>query len=63
MVENTVKKTLLVDKDEWKKFEAKHPQFGAFTWFVDAALRAYNQINEVDPQELIDLAMKEITLK
>ncbi len=57
-----VKKTLLIPKEEADKFRRTHPQHGAFTWFVREALRRYNLINDVDPEELINLAVGEITL-
>ena len=60
---NLVKKTLLIPEDEYLKFRKTHPSHGSFTWFVRTALRRYNLINTTDPNELVDLAVGEITLK
>ena len=61
--EHLVKKTLLISREEYDKFRRVHPAHGSFTWFVRTALRQYNLINTTDPQELVDLAVGEITLK
>ncbi|KKL91273.1 hypothetical protein LCGC14_1896410 [marine sediment metagenome] len=58
----TVKKTLLVPREDYERFRLTHPQHGAFVWFVRTALRRYNLIHNTDPKELIDLAVGEITL-
>lgn len=58
-----VKKTLLIPEEEVKKFEAKHRGHGDFTWFVRESLRRYNELNDTNPDELITLAVNEITLK
>ena len=60
---STVKKTLLIPKEDYERFKRTHPQHGAFVWFVREALRRYNLIHDVDPEELIGLAVGEITLK
>lgn len=57
-----VKKTLLVPREDFEKFCRTHPQHGSFTWFVRTALRRYNLINDVDPEELVDLAVGELSL-
>lgn len=58
-----VKKTLLLPKDEMDRFKARHRGHGDFTWFVREALRAYNDLNDIDPDELIKLAVGEVSLK
>jgi hypothetical protein len=61
-VANQVKKTLLVDAEELNKFHLRNPSHGAFTWFVNAALRRYNEINETSAEELIALSVDELSL-
>lgn len=56
-----VRKHIEVPAEELKKFESRHPSRGAFTWFVTEALTRYNQINETSPEELVELAVDEIT--
>lgn len=58
-----VKKTLLIPKVDFVRFQKRHPQHGAFVWFVREALRNYNELNDIDPDELIRLAVGEIDLK
>lgn len=58
-----VKRTLLIDREDYERFQRRHPQHGAFTWFVREVLRAYNELNDTDPDELIKLAAQEITTK
>jgi len=55
-----VRKTILVSRDEYEKFETRHPGHGDFTWFVREALARYNEINDTNPEELIALAVGEI---
>ena len=59
---STVKKTLLIPREDYERFRRIHPQHGAFVWFVRTALRRYNLIHNTDPEELVDLAVGEITL-
>lgn len=58
----TVKKTVLIPSDEWLRFKERHPGHGDFTWFVREALTRYNDVNDTSPEELIGLAVSEITL-
>ena len=63
MPQEKVKKTILISKIEYDKFRKRHPGHGDFVWFVREALQKYNEINEVDPKELIELAVGEIDLR
>jgi len=63
MPKQKVKKTILIDKDEFDKFRERHPGHGDFVWFVREALKKYNELNEVDPNELVELAVGEIDLR
>ena len=54
------KKTILVPDVEVERFKRRHPGHGDFTWFVREALRRYNDLNDVEPDELVELAVKEI---
>ena len=60
---DTVKKTILIPRDEYEKFCRTNPSHGAFIWFIRTALRRYNLINEIDPEELVGLAVGEITME
>ena len=62
MQDEKVKRTLLIDREDYERFQARNPSHGAFTWFVREALHKYNELNDVDPKELIELAVKEITI-
>ena len=57
------KKTVHIDKDEYDKFIERHLSYGAFTYWLNEALKQYNALNEVTPNELIKMAVGEITLK
>jgi hypothetical protein len=57
-----VRKTILVPREEFERFQARHPGHGDFTWFVREALSRYNKINDTNPEELIGLAVGEISL-
>jgi len=63
MDDETVKRTLLIPRDEMERFKSRHGGHGDFTWFVREALRRYNDLNDVDPNELISLAMSDIKVK
>lgn len=53
--------TLRLPRSEMAKFRARHPGHGDVTWFFRTALRKYNALNEVDLDELVSLAVAEIT--
>lgn len=55
-----VKKTLLLDEEEFNRFKARNPSHGAFTDFVRRALKRYNDLNDTNPDELISLAVGEL---
>ena len=57
-----VKKTLLIPKEDWAEFKRRHPSHGSFTWFVRTALHRYNELNEVNTEALMDLALSEIKI-
>jgi hypothetical protein len=61
--DETIKRTLLIPKVEMDRFKARHGGHGDFTWFVREALRRYNDLNDVDPNELISLAVSDLSLK
>ena len=58
-----VKRTLLIPKKEMDRFKARHQGHGDFTWFVRESLKRYNDLNDVDPKELIGLAVTGIRVK
>lgn len=58
-----VGKTVLLLKSDYDKFREVHPGHGSFSWFVQTALRKYNELNVVSADELVELAVKELTLK
>ena len=59
---DTVKKTLLIPREEYEKFRRTLPMHGAFVWFVREALRCFNELNDIDPKEFVKLAVDEISL-
>ena len=58
-----VKKIVLLPEREIERFKAKHRGHGDFTWFVREVLKKYNDLNEVDPDELLRLAAEGVTLR
>lgn len=61
--DDMVKKTLLVPRDLDEEFRLRHPGHGDFTWFVRAALEKYLEVNQIDAEELVKLAVGELDLK
>lgn len=59
----TVKKTLVIPRELFDPFKKRHPSHGSFVWFVRTALEKYNELNDIDPEELVRLAVGEIDLK
>lgn len=59
----TVKKIVELPKDEVQRFEERFPQHGAFTWFIREAIRRFNDIYEINSEELIELAVRDIEIK
>lgn len=55
-----VKKTLWLPEDEVEEFESTFPMHGAMTWFVREALRRFNEMNRVKPEEIVDVAVRDI---
>lgn len=60
---DTVKRTVEIPRIEYERFRERHPGHGDFIWFLREALRLYNDLNEVKPEELIQTAVSEITLR
>lgn len=58
-----VKKIVLFPEKEVERFKARHRGHGDFTWFMREALKRYNDLNEIDPDELIKLAVEGVTLR
>lgn len=58
-----VKKIVLLPKTEVERFKARHRGHGDFTWFVREVLKKYNDLNDVDPDELLRLAAEGVTLR
>lgn len=58
-----VKKNILIPEEEIERFEVRHPGHGSFTWFVRTCLEKYNELNDVNPDELIGTVVADVTLK
>jgi len=60
MPPETVKRTILIDGEDYRRFRERHPSHGAFTWFIRTALKKYNELNDTDPEELVQLAVGDL---
>lgn len=58
--EPLVKRTFLISAAEVDRFKARHRGHGDLTWFIRTALKKYNDLNDIDLEELVELAVKEI---
>lgn len=60
MAKRLTKKTILVETEEYERFKRRHPGHGDFTWFIRTAMRFYNELNDVKPDELVRTAVEEL---
>jgi len=54
------KVTLHIPREDYETFRSRHQGHGDFVGFVRKALKRYNELNDVDLDELIDLAVKDM---
>ena len=50
-----------VDKELFERFKSLRPAHGSWSWFVRAALERYVQLHETNEDELLDLAIKDLS--
>lgn len=49
-----------IPKDDAEWFESQYPMYGAWTWFIGAALAAFRAHHSIDPHDVIDAAVDDV---
>jgi hypothetical protein len=58
---DVIPKPVTVPRDDAEWFDSHYPMHGAWSWFVREALAQFRRLNEVNPNELIELGVKELS--
>ena len=56
------KTTIHLDQDEYDKFIMGFPVQGSFNWFVNEALKQFNELNEFSMGKTVGEAVREVTV-
>lgn len=50
-----------VDKEDYERFKSIRPAHGSWSWFVREALKRYVALHETNSDELLELAIKDLS--